>query len=127
MLDERELWKKISAGNAQAFDTWYRETAPRLHSSVIVSSSRSYSYTKRSFSSVTPLALQSMRTLYGLRPHLQCQESPRFNMSAISPVRTFAMSIPHSLKIRAIYLILFTIFFSEFCRLFLPISYNFSQ
>ena len=30
MLDERELWKKISAGDAQAFDAWYRETAPRL-------------------------------------------------------------------------------------------------
>ena len=30
MLDEWELWKKISAGNAQAFDAWYRETAPRL-------------------------------------------------------------------------------------------------
>ena len=32
MLDERELWKKISAGDAQAFDGWYRETAPRLRS-----------------------------------------------------------------------------------------------
>ena len=30
MLDERELWKKISAGDAQAYDAWYRETAPRL-------------------------------------------------------------------------------------------------
>lgn len=30
MLDERELWKKISAGDSQAFDAWYRETAPRL-------------------------------------------------------------------------------------------------
>ncbi len=30
MLDDRELWKKISAGDAQAFDTWYRETSPRL-------------------------------------------------------------------------------------------------
>ena len=30
MLDERELWKKISAGDAQAFDAWYRESAPRL-------------------------------------------------------------------------------------------------
>jgi RNA polymerase sigma-70 factor (ECF subfamily) len=31
LLDERELWKKITAGDAQAFDAWYRETAPRLH------------------------------------------------------------------------------------------------
>lgn len=30
LIDERELWKKISAGDAQAFDAWYRETAPRL-------------------------------------------------------------------------------------------------
>ncbi len=30
MLDERELWKKISAGDGQAFEAWYRETAPRL-------------------------------------------------------------------------------------------------
>jgi RNA polymerase sigma-70 factor (ECF subfamily) len=30
LLDERELWKKISADDAQAFDGWYRETAPRL-------------------------------------------------------------------------------------------------
>lgn len=30
MLDDRELGKKISAGDAQAFDGWYRETAPRL-------------------------------------------------------------------------------------------------
>jgi RNA polymerase sigma-70 factor, ECF subfamily len=30
LLDERELWKKIAAGDAQAFDGWYRETAPRL-------------------------------------------------------------------------------------------------
>ncbi len=33
MIDERELWKKICAGDAQApqaFDAWYRETAPRL-------------------------------------------------------------------------------------------------
>jgi RNA polymerase sigma-70 factor, ECF subfamily len=29
-LDHRELWKKIANGNAEAFDTWYRETAPRL-------------------------------------------------------------------------------------------------
>jgi len=32
LLDERELWKKITAEDAQAFDAWYRETAPRLHS-----------------------------------------------------------------------------------------------
>ena len=30
MLDERELRKKICAGDGQAFDDWYRETAPRL-------------------------------------------------------------------------------------------------
>lgn len=30
MLDDRELWKRISAGDAVAFDAWYRETAPRL-------------------------------------------------------------------------------------------------
>ena len=30
MFDDRELWKKIANGNADAFDTWYRETAPRL-------------------------------------------------------------------------------------------------
>ena len=30
MLDDRELGKKISAGDARAFDVWYRETAPRL-------------------------------------------------------------------------------------------------
>jgi RNA polymerase sigma-70 factor (ECF subfamily) len=32
LLDDRELWKRISDGDAQAFDTWYRETAPRLRS-----------------------------------------------------------------------------------------------
>lgn len=30
MLDDRELWKRISVGDVDAFDTWYRETAPRL-------------------------------------------------------------------------------------------------
>jgi len=30
LFDDRELWKKIANGNADAFDTWYRETAPRL-------------------------------------------------------------------------------------------------
>jgi RNA polymerase sigma-70 factor (ECF subfamily) len=30
LVDDRELWKKIANGNAAAFDTWYRETAPRL-------------------------------------------------------------------------------------------------
>jgi hypothetical protein len=30
LLDDRELGKKISAGDSQAFDGWYRETAPRL-------------------------------------------------------------------------------------------------
>jgi RNA polymerase sigma-70 factor (ECF subfamily) len=30
LLDDRELGKKISAGDARAFDVWYRETAPRL-------------------------------------------------------------------------------------------------
>ena len=30
MFDDRKLWKMIADGNADAFDTWYRETAPRL-------------------------------------------------------------------------------------------------
>jgi RNA polymerase sigma-70 factor, ECF subfamily len=30
LFDEPELWKKISNSDAEAFDTWYRETAPRL-------------------------------------------------------------------------------------------------
>ena len=30
MVDDREIWKKIANGSADAFDTWYRETAPRL-------------------------------------------------------------------------------------------------
>jgi RNA polymerase sigma-70 factor (ECF subfamily) len=30
LLDDREFEKKISAGDAQAFDAWYRETAQRL-------------------------------------------------------------------------------------------------
>ncbi len=30
MLDDRELWKKIAAGDAQAFDGWYCDNAPRL-------------------------------------------------------------------------------------------------
>jgi RNA polymerase sigma-70 factor (ECF subfamily) len=30
LLDDRELWKRISAGDAEAFEAWYRETAPRL-------------------------------------------------------------------------------------------------
>ena len=30
MFDDRELWKKFADGNADAFDAWYRETAPRL-------------------------------------------------------------------------------------------------
>jgi RNA polymerase sigma-70 factor (ECF subfamily) len=30
LLDDRELVRRISAGDAQAFDAWYRETAPRL-------------------------------------------------------------------------------------------------
>lgn len=30
MFDDPELWKRIANGNADAFDTWYRETAPRL-------------------------------------------------------------------------------------------------
>ncbi|MGA8185978.1 MAG: RNA polymerase sigma factor [Terriglobia bacterium] len=32
MSDDRELWKRIASGNADAFDAWYRETAPRLRS-----------------------------------------------------------------------------------------------
>jgi RNA polymerase sigma-70 factor (ECF subfamily) len=30
LFDDRELWKKIMRGDAEAFDTWYRENAPRL-------------------------------------------------------------------------------------------------
>ncbi len=30
LFDDRELWKKIANGNAEAFAAWYRETAPRL-------------------------------------------------------------------------------------------------
>ena len=30
MFDELELWKKICSRDAEAFDTWYRETAPRV-------------------------------------------------------------------------------------------------
>lgn len=30
MFDDRKLWKRIANGNADAFDTWYGETAPRL-------------------------------------------------------------------------------------------------
>jgi RNA polymerase sigma-70 factor, ECF subfamily len=30
LLDDRELWKQICLGNAEAFDAFYRENAPRL-------------------------------------------------------------------------------------------------
>jgi RNA polymerase sigma-70 factor (ECF subfamily) len=30
LFDDWKLWKMIADGNADAFDTWYRETAPRL-------------------------------------------------------------------------------------------------
>ncbi len=30
MIDDQELWKKISEGNACAFDAFYRESGPRL-------------------------------------------------------------------------------------------------
>lgn len=30
MAEDRELWKEIASGNGDVFDTWYRETAPRL-------------------------------------------------------------------------------------------------
>jgi RNA polymerase sigma-70 factor (ECF subfamily) len=30
LLDDRELWKRISEGDAGAFEAWYRDTAPRL-------------------------------------------------------------------------------------------------
>jgi len=30
LFDDQELWKKISEGNATAFDTFYRENGPRL-------------------------------------------------------------------------------------------------
>jgi RNA polymerase sigma-70 factor (ECF subfamily) len=32
LFDDRELWEKIIHGDAEAFDTWYRENAPRLRS-----------------------------------------------------------------------------------------------
>jgi hypothetical protein len=28
---DRELWKRIFAGDTEAFEAWYRKTAPRLH------------------------------------------------------------------------------------------------
>jgi len=30
LADDREIWKRISQGNADAFDAFYRENAPRL-------------------------------------------------------------------------------------------------
>lgn len=30
MADDQEIWKKITQGDAQVFDAFYRETAPRL-------------------------------------------------------------------------------------------------
>jgi hypothetical protein len=30
LFDDRELWKKISAGNAESFDAFYRDNGPRL-------------------------------------------------------------------------------------------------
>ena len=30
LADDREIWKKISQGDADSFDTFYRENAPRL-------------------------------------------------------------------------------------------------
>ena len=32
MSDDHELWKRIASGNAEAFEAWYRETAPHLRS-----------------------------------------------------------------------------------------------
>lgn len=34
LYDERELWKRITAGDADCFDEWYRDTAPRLRAFV---------------------------------------------------------------------------------------------
>lgn len=31
MADDREVWQKISHGDAEAFEAFYRENAPRLH------------------------------------------------------------------------------------------------
>jgi len=31
LADDREVWKRISQGDAKAFDAFYRENAPRLH------------------------------------------------------------------------------------------------
>jgi RNA polymerase sigma-70 factor, ECF subfamily len=30
LFNDQELWKRIANGNADAFDSWYRETAPHL-------------------------------------------------------------------------------------------------
>jgi RNA polymerase sigma-70 factor, ECF subfamily len=30
LVDERGIWERIAGGDADAFDAWYRETAPRL-------------------------------------------------------------------------------------------------
>lgn len=35
MADDQELWKQICRGNAQAFDAFYRENAPRLRSFLV--------------------------------------------------------------------------------------------
>ena len=34
MSDERELWKRITDGDVDSFDQWYRNTAPRLRAFV---------------------------------------------------------------------------------------------
>lgn len=34
LYDERELWKRITAGDADCFDEWYRDAAPHLRAFV---------------------------------------------------------------------------------------------
>ncbi len=60
---------------------------PKLsHSSVMVCSSRSYSKTNRSFSSITLLAFHGMRSLVSRARHrLQCQVCPRSILSGMLP------------------------------------------
>src|ERR1035437_6344701 len=62
----------------------------QAQSSAMVCSSRSYSKTKRSFSSITLLVFQAMMTLERQPASSQCRRCNRFNMSDIRPVYTHA-------------------------------------
>src|ERR1700685_67767 len=59
------------------------------HNSVMVCKPRSHSKINRILSSTTLLAFQGILLFYTPRQP-QCQECPRFNLSAISPVCTHA-------------------------------------